>query len=172
MKLISFAVLLSFYLFSCGDKIHNKNEDQVIFNAILLGRYRLPADYNNYYFLVDLTLTNNTDKELKFWSKSCLAGANLLFNSDEIIPCTNDCSSSSTGPVELNTHQKINMPILLRAPLHNYYNIKFGYFLVKTDETDLNTYDEMVQKKKEFPQNIIWSNAITLSIGDESFVIE
>jgi hypothetical protein len=182
MKSLSrvFILLLCFSCNNHSEKIKDhpkidKKEGKLVVVANLVAsytNYSNPRD-RNYYYLVDVKLINNTNKECEFYTLICGSLVNIITDSRQVSFLYHNCSVDLAVLIKLNPKQEYSVAtILLRNKYMNAFNhnVRFG-FIISKPKTGFGknipiTNHEIVSDLKlmrEKQENVIWSDPVVLS---------
>ena len=141
-------------------------ESKLVLKAVFKGTYNLTKGDSTIYFLVEVKLINNTDSICDFMAYNCAAGASILFNSDQVKICPNQCSMNYPTHIIINPNQEFIIPIVLQSKRDNSSlngSLKIGYVLVPPSLFKATNFNELLFNMKKNNENVLWSDAIFLS---------
>lgn len=151
-------------------------ESGLFLTAKLLACYSNYSNPNdkNYYYLVELSLYNNTDTEYEFYTLSCGSLVNVLTDSKQLGFLYHNCSKDYGVLAKLKPRQEYVIPVIA---LRNRYmqgflhNVRFGFIFYERKSTPFNkktplTNEEIIselQTLREKQENVIWSEPVPLT---------
>lgn len=176
MKSLS-RVLILLLCFSCNDnseKIKDpkiaRKEDKLVVKANLVAsysNYSNPRD-RNYYYLVDVKLINNTNKECEFYTLICGSLVNIITDSGQLSFLYHNCSSDLAALIKLHPKQEYSVAVIL---VRNKYikefnhNVRFGFIISKPKTGPITNHAIVSDLKsmREKQENAIWSAPVILT---------
>jgi hypothetical protein len=159
----------------------HKDESKLVLTASLKASYSNYSNPNDryYYYLVDLKLINNTDKEYDFYTLSCSSLINIITDSKELNFLYHICSTDHGVLVKLNPAQEYCIPVILLSNKYVKgfgfsYNTRFGFIISKPKSGLLKKYIPMTNQEiktdlklmREKQENVIWSDPVILSTSN------
>ena len=151
-------------------------ESGLFLTANLLACYSNYSNPNdkNYYYLLELSLKNQTSTEYEFYTLSCGSLVNVVTDSKQLGFLYHNCSKNYGVLVKLKPQQEYNIPVIV---LRNRYmqgflhNVKFGFIFNERKSTPFNkntplTNEEIIselQALREKQENVIWSDPVPLT---------
>lgn len=182
MKQLLLIVILSCLSCSGNLETHKESllmptkESGLFLTANLLACYSNYSNPNdkNYYYLLELSLKNQTNNEYEFYTLSCGSLVNIVTDSKQLGFLYHNCSKNYGVLVKLKPQQEYNIPVIV---LRNRYmqgflhNVKFGFIFNERKSTPFNkntplTNEEIIselQALREKQENIIWSDPVPLT---------
>lgn len=182
MKQLLLIVILSCLSCSGNLETHKESllmptkESGLLLTANLLACYSNYGNPNdkNYYYLLELSLNNQTDTEYEFYTLSCGSLVNVVTDSKQLGFLYHNCSKNYGVLVKLKPQQEYNIPVIV---LRNRYmqgflhNVKFGFIFYERKSTPFNkntplTNEEIIselQALREKQENVIWSDPVPLT---------
>jgi hypothetical protein len=177
MKSLS-RVLILLLCFSCSDnseKIEDhpaiaKKEDKLVLKANLVAsfsNYSNPRD-RNYYYLVDVKLINNTNKESEFYTLICGSLVNIITDSKQVSFLYHNCSVDLAALIKLHPKQEYSVHLILVRNKYNNnfnHNVRFGFILSKPKTGPITNHAIVSDLKsmREKQENAIWSDPVILT---------
>ena len=182
MKQLLLIVVLS--CLSCSGNIETRKEillmptkeSGLFLTGNLLACYSNYSNPNdkNYYYLVELSLKNQTNTDYEFYTLSCGSLVNVVTDSKQLGFLFHNCSKNYGVLVKLKPQQEYNIPVIV---LRNRYmqgflhNVKFGFVFCERKSTPFNkktplTNEEIIselQDLREKQENVIWSDPVPLT---------
>ncbi len=182
MKQLLVIVILSCLSCSGNLETHKESllmptkESGLFLTANLLACYSNYSNPNdkNYYYLLELSLKNQTNTEYEFYTLSCGSLVNVVTDSKQLGFLYHNCSKNYGVLVKLKPQQEYNIPVIV---LRNRYmqgflhNVKFGFIFNERKSTPFNkntplTNEEIIselQALREKQENVIWSDPVPLT---------
>lgn len=182
MKQLLLIVILSCLSCSGNLETHKESllmptkESGLFLTANLLACYSNYSNPNdkNYYYLLELSLKNQTNNEYEFYTLSCGSLVNIVTDSKQLGFLYHNCSKNYGVLVKLKPQQEYNIPVIV---LRNRYmqgflhNVKFGFIFNERKSTPFNkntplTNEEIIselQALREKQENVIWSDPVPLT---------
>ncbi len=182
MKQLLLIVILSCLSCSGNLETHKESllmptkESGLFLTANLLACYSNYSNPNdkNYYYLLELSLKNQTNNEYEFYTLSCGSLVNIVTDSKQLGFLYHNCSKNYGVLVKLKPQQEYNIPVIV---LRNRYmqgfihNVKFGFIFYERKSTPFNkntplTNEEIIselQALREKQENVIWSDPVPLT---------
>ena len=182
MKQLLLIVILSCLSCSGNLETHKESllmptkESGLFLTANLLACYSNYSNPNdkNYYYLLELSLKNQTNTEYEFYTLSCGSLVNVVTDSKQLGFLFHNCSKNYGVLVKLKPQQEYNIPVIV---LRNRYmqdflhNVKFGFIFNERKSTPFNkntplTNEEIIselQALREKQENVIWSDPVPLT---------
>jgi hypothetical protein len=182
MKQLLLIVMLSCLSCSGNLETHKESllmptkESGLFLTANLLACYSNYSNPNdkNYYYLLELSLKNQTNNEYEFYTLSCGSLVNIVTDSKQLGFLYHNCSKNYGVLVKLKPQQEYNIPVIV---LRNRYmqgflhNVKFGFIFNERKSTPFNkntplTNEEIIselQALREKQENVIWSDPVPLT---------
>jgi hypothetical protein len=158
MKIFYIFLLASTFCF-CSSK-NSHIEEKVKIETFVKGVYEIPRDGGgSRFFLIGLKLLNISQDSIEFVTMTCATGANLVFDTNEVEPVVNNCSSNSATQITLKSNQEFDFTFLLKANNTFSNRLKIGWVLFNRENTH-NVND--LYKFRENLENVIWANPIEL----------
>lgn len=170
-------ILIVIFLISCNNRPHEmvvqpklpRGGDKLILKADLVAtytNYENPRD-RNYYYLVDIKLINNTNKECEFYTLICGSLVNIITDSDQVSFLYHNCSADLAATIELHPKQEYSVSAILVQSRNSNFNpgVKFGFIICKPRPGPVTNHD-IVSKLKEMrekQENAIWSDPVILT---------
>jgi hypothetical protein len=167
MKLILLFTAFPILFAQCINHKQDFNaEPSVICLAKLRGSCDIPfsCDRSEFY-LVDVSLVNNSDSIIKFIAFTCTTYFNVLFNSEGLSMFRYKCAVNYPNIFTLNPKQKFTVPLILRdtSNMSSEKEIKFGFILSELKYFKKNIDpDVTLREMRERKENVIWSQPIQL----------
>lgn len=178
-KTCSKFLLLLLICFSCNrnsvtinefPKKHRK-EEKLILKAELVASY---ANYSNpkdknYYYLINVKLINQTNKDCNFYTLLCGSLINIVTDSRQINFLYHNCSVDLASLIKLQPEQIYSIDaILLRNKYVSTFNpsVRFG-FIISKPKSGSFTNNEIVsclKQMREKQENVIWSDPVILTM--------
>lgn len=140
---------------------------KLVLEAKLKGSYYLNQNDTCDYFLVEVSLMNNTDSVCMFMAYNCFTSLNVIVDR-QVNVCPNHCASNYPIPFNIKPNQTFTVPIILQVGrkstvLNN--PIKIGFVLIQPMVIDGSSFrDELFNKRKNL-ENVLWSEPINLKIA-------
>lgn len=167
MKQIRITIVLSLLAFlSTTMATCQTRESKLVLKAILKGSYELTKNDSCYYFLVDVQLCNNTDSLCSFVAYTCLTNINIITDSEQAFICPNQCASNFPTIIRIKPNQVFSIPIIIKVNKNSSIinnPIKIGLLLLQ--HRNFQEFIEILQKKREKHENVIWSDSFELQIA-------
>lgn len=182
MKQLLIIIVLS--CLSCSGNMETRKESLLMptkeaglfLTANLLACYSNYSNPNdkNYYYLLELSLKNQTNTDYEFYTLSCGSLVNVVTDSKQLGFLYHNCSKNYGVLVKLKPQQEYNIPVIV---LRNRYmqgfihNVNFGFILSERKSTSFNkntplTNEEIIselQTLREKQENVIWSDPVPLT---------
>jgi hypothetical protein len=157
------------------DKIENK----LVLTANLKSSYINYSNQRdrNYYYLVEIKLINNTNKESEFYTLTCGSLVNIITDSRQVSFLYHNCSAELGVLIKLKPKQEfcIDAILLRNKYMANFnYNIRFGFILFHPKSRPLGTLipltnQEIISELKilrEKQDDVIWSEPVVLTTAN------
>lgn len=154
----------------------DRNENKLVLTANLKASYINYSNQRdrNYYYLVEIKLINNTNKESEFYTLTCGTLVNIITDSKQVSFLYHNCSADLGALIKLKPKQEFSIEVIL---LRNKYmanfnhNIRFGFILSKPKSRPFGTNipltnQEIISELKlmrEKQENVIWSDPVVLT---------
>jgi len=177
MKTISRFILL-LLCFSCNNNIEKekdptkivKKEEKLFVEANLIAsyiNYTNPRDRNLYY-LVDIKLINNSNKDCDFYTLICGALVNIVTDSKQLSFLYHNCSANQASLIKLHPKQEYSVSTILvrNKYISNFnHNVRFGFILNKPKTGPITNHEIVTDLKslREKMENVIWSDPVILT---------
>ena len=167
MRYINYLIIL-FFILSCKNFKH-KDNSSILVNARLIRTY--DTSYWNdtikrKFYDIKISLINNCDKPISFWTMTCSWQHNFIFNNDYFdfrVLCSHNWLVLKT--IKSND-SLIFKTTLVRFNQYNYQDsvaTKLGFILTDSINCkELNEYLSQLDDKKKH-NKIFWSNTIYLN---------
>lgn len=165
--------------FSC-DNIPKKENDYPIAirkEAKLFVKADLVASFINYsnprdrniYYLIDIKLINNLNKDFEFYTLTCGVLVNFVTDSKQVNFLYHNCSADQALLINLRPEQEYSVSTILvrNKNLSNFnYSVRFGFILSKPKTGPIKNYDIVSDLKllREKQENVIWSDPVLLTV--------
>ena len=178
-----FSLLLFLFCISCSRNQEKKispvgsdnRRKEIAVTAVLkasLTNFSDPRD-RNYYYLVEVKLSNGTNTDCEFYTLTCRSLVNIITDSQQVNFLYHNCSDDIPVLISLKPGQEFSIEVVLvrYQYLSNFNpNIRFGFVfckpktgigkLIHSETTDLISELRLMRQKQE---NIIWSEPVALT---------
>jgi hypothetical protein len=157
----------------------DKIENNLVLTASLKSSYINFSNLRdrNYYYLVEIKLINNTNKESEFYTLTCGSLVNIITDSKQVGFLYHNCSADLGILIKLKPKQEFCIDAIL---LRNRYmtnfnpNVKFGFILFHPKSRPFDTLipltnQEIISELKilrEKEDNVIWSEPVVLTTAN------
>lgn len=182
MKLI-IKLLIFIACSSCADHTGNKlqysksenNEDTLVVSATLLATYSNYSNQRdrNFYYLIEVKLTNYTNEVCKFFTLSCGSLVNIITDSRQSTFLYHNCESDFATLIELKPKQEYIINAILVRDRYARGFTPYGRigFIIDEPKKKFGKYVEMtnhaivteLKLMRQNQTNVIWSDPIALT---------
>jgi hypothetical protein len=171
-------ILMLSLLFSCNNHSEKiivqpktiRNGDKLILKADLKATYTNfsnPRD-RNFYYLIDLHLINNSNKECEFYTLICGSLVNIITDSRQVNFLYHNCSADLASLIKLKPGQEYSVSaILVRNKYISTFNpsVRFGFIISRPKAGPVTNHAIVTELKslREKPESAIWSDPVILT---------
>ena len=140
------------------------SENTLLINSEIKCVYNYPYSTNDRLYLIEITLTNNSDSDISFLTHSCTTDENVVTDPNNVIVIGKNCASNSNTTVTLKSKQVFRLVTILKCVTYVPNYLRIGWVLLNHENTQSAfDYLPMLQKSKEKLENIIWAPIIELN---------
>lgn len=171
--LIFFWCLLFITTETRGQKIANEIE----LEGVCRGTYNFPKSNRPpnppIYYILEITLTNNSDKILEFLTFNCTPSGNILIDSKKYRIYPNNCIQNTIATIKLDPEKKLCISVILETDSKIINDsIKIGWiFLNNQNTTDVDDFYKKLNQASQNNKNVIWSKKLSVGLYNKELEI-